>query len=68
MGDEELTGNSNGTADLCLPSTLNTSETANHNYFFNDLVTGQDDLQQYQGSVFSQAECTGCMHEMYKAA
>ena len=58
---------SNGTSTACLPATMNTSQTANTNEFFNDLITG-DDLQQYQGSVFEQAKCTGCMYELYKAA
>jgi len=58
---------SNGTGEHCLPATMNTSQTADNNTFFSNLVTGTD-LQQYQGSVFEQAACTGCMYELYKAA
>ncbi|OCF38027.1 hypothetical protein I316_00251 [Kwoniella heveanensis BCC8398] len=57
----------NATTDLCLPSTLNTSDAANNNGFFNSLVTGTN-LDQYADSVFKSAKCTGCMHEMFKAA
>jgi hypothetical protein len=58
---------SNGTADACLASTLNSSDAANNKDFFNNLITGTN-LDQYTSSVFQQAECTGCMYEMYKAA
>ncbi|EAL18842.1 hypothetical protein CNBI1030 [Cryptococcus deneoformans B-3501A] len=59
----------NGTSELCLPSTLNTSTTANSYTFFDALVSGSSsDLETYQDSVFTQAECTGCMYEMFKAA
>ncbi|WVQ77484.1 hypothetical protein IAR50_007170 [Cryptococcus sp. DSM 104548] len=59
----------NGTSDLCFPATLNTSTTANSNTFFDALVAGNaTDLAGYQDSVFTQAECTGCMYEMFKAA
>lgn len=57
----------NGTSDLCLPSVLNTSSDADSNTFFDALVSSQG-LSQYTASVFSQAQCTGCMYEMYKAA
>ncbi|WRT70127.1 uncharacterized protein IL334_007121 [Kwoniella shivajii] len=57
----------NGTSDLCLPSTLNTSDAANNNGFFDSLVTGSN-LDQYTDSVFRGAKCSGCMHEMFKAA
>jgi len=59
--------NSNGTGEGCLAATMNTSQAANNNDFFNNLVTGND-MQQYQASVFEQAKCTGCMYELYKAA
>ncbi|XAO21979.1 hypothetical protein I312_100742 [Cryptococcus bacillisporus CA1280] len=59
----------NGTSERCLPSTLNTSTTANSNTFFDALVSGSSsDLEGYQDSVFTQAGCTGCMYEMFKAA
>ncbi|OWZ47809.1 hypothetical protein C368_02862 [Cryptococcus neoformans 125.91] len=59
----------NGTSQLCLPSTLNTSTTANSYTFFDALVSGSSsNLETYQDSVFTQAECTGCMYEMFKAA
>ncbi|TYJ52889.1 hypothetical protein B9479_006477 [Cryptococcus floricola] len=59
----------NGTSDLCLPATLNGSTTANSNTFFDALVAGNSTtLEGYQDSVFTQAECTGCMYEMFKAA
>ncbi|ORX36644.1 hypothetical protein BD324DRAFT_651130 [Kockovaella imperatae] len=57
----------NGTADLCLPASLNTSQNGNNNDFFNSLVTG-DNLDAYSQSVFGSSQCTGCIHEMYKAA
>ncbi|EIW65744.1 hypothetical protein TREMEDRAFT_36003 [Tremella mesenterica DSM 1558] len=57
----------NGTAALCLPATLNTSTTADTNTFFNDLLSGNN-LGQYDDSIFGQAQCTGCMYELYKAA
>jgi hypothetical protein len=50
-----------------LPSTLNTSSIANSNSFFNNLVSGTN-LSNYQDSVFTSAQCTGCMYEMYKSA
>lgn len=60
---------SNGTSQLCLPSTLNTSTTANSYTFFDALVSGSSsNLETHQDSVFTQAECTGCMYEMFKAA
>ncbi|WVQ84601.1 hypothetical protein IAT38_006756 [Cryptococcus sp. DSM 104549] len=59
----------NGTADLCLPSVLNSSSAANSNTFFDALVSGDTTtLEGYADSVFGQASCTGCMYEMYKAA
>ncbi|WVO15043.1 hypothetical protein L204_102687 [Cryptococcus depauperatus] len=59
----------NGTSDLCLPATLNTSTTANSNVFLNALLRGSNtDLESYRNSVFTQAKCTGCMYEMFKAA
>ncbi|ORY35782.1 hypothetical protein BCR39DRAFT_32614 [Naematelia encephala] len=48
----------NGTTPACLPDTLNSSQSANNNGFFNDLVAGTD-LTQYQDSVFTSAPCTG---------
>ncbi|WVR07570.1 hypothetical protein IAU60_004612 [Kwoniella sp. DSM 27419] len=57
----------NGTAENCLPATLNTSQTANTNDFFDSLVTGTN-LDKFKDSVFTSAKCTGCMHEMFKAA
>nr|XP_031861667.1 uncharacterized protein CI109_002897 [Kwoniella shandongensis]KAA5528739.1 hypothetical protein CI109_002897 [Kwoniella shandongensis] len=57
----------NGTSDLCLPSVLNTSDTADSSQFFDNLVTGTI-LDQYKDSVFTSAQCTGCMYEMFKAA
>jgi hypothetical protein len=58
---------SNSTGELCLPSTLNTSSIANSNSFFNNLVSGTN-LSNYQDSVFTSAQCTGCMYEIYKSA
>ena len=57
---------SNGTADLCLPASLNTSQTSNSNSFFNALVTGNS-LDTYTQNVFTSSQCTGCIYEMYKA-
>jgi hypothetical protein len=58
---------SNSTGELCLPSTLNTSSIANSNSFFKNLASGTN-LSNYQDSVFTSAQCTGCMYEMYKSA
>ena len=58
---------SNGTSDLCLPSALSTSQTANTNTFFDALVAGIN-LTSYTQGVFDAAQCTGCVYEMFKSA
>ncbi|KAK8853301.1 hypothetical protein IAR55_004005 [Kwoniella newhampshirensis] len=57
----------NGTSSLCLPDALDSSQAANSDQFFDDLVTGTN-LDQYKDSVFTSAKCTGCMYELFKAA
>jgi hypothetical protein len=62
----ELADASNGTADKCLPSVLNSSEAGNNNQFFASLVAGTG-LDQFTQSVFQAAECSGCMYEVSAA-
>lgn len=47
--------------------TISTSKDANNPNFFMDLVSGNN-LQHYADDVFKSAKCSGCMHELYKAA
>lgn len=63
----QLISISNGTANNCVTETISGSRTANSPQFFMDLISGQN-LQQYVNDVFKSAQCTGCMHELYKAA
>lgn len=58
---------SNGTAENCVTSALASSPASNSPTFFIDLLSGIN-LQQYAASVFNALPCTGCVHELYKAA
>jgi hypothetical protein len=46
---------------------ISSNKAANSPQFFMDLISGSN-VQQYTDTVFKSAQCTGCMHELYKAA
>ncbi|GHJ87492.1 hypothetical protein NliqN6_3894 [Naganishia liquefaciens] len=57
----------NGTAPYCLSEVLNATQTTNSKDFFTNILTGTN-INWYEQSFFGQQICTGCMHELYKAA